>query len=271
MIDEYTFDNKEMLKQKIKGVFAKKGHEMVMFQKKIASFEIARNMCEGYEADQIFNKIKKAALEVKNGKACYERDGYLFYERDYYLQLIAILLGIYLERGKLQVIDYGGSLGSTYFQNRDKLVPYVDELNWNIVEQKHFVEWGRKNLEDDFLKFFYSINEIDVCNCVLFGSSLQYLENYREILSELSNRGVEYIIVDRVPVSNESWISLEYVHEPIYEAVYPALIFEECGLTGLMEKLGYVLEMKWVKDVGESWQLGNKLIKEKSFFFFKRK
>lgn len=273
MIDEYTFSNNEMMRQKMRQIlsFRKTQKGMVYFEGRFSDFESAEKVCfgKGYEDDKIFVKVKKSAMAVKEGKACYERDGYLFYEKDYYLQLLAILYEVFLQYGELNVIDFGGSLGSTYFQNKDKLIKNIDKIEWNIVEQKHFVEWGKKVLEDNILKFYYNVNEVEKCNCVVFGGSLQYLENYKAILMQIVDKGVPYIVVDRVPVSNESWVSVEYVHEPIYEAVYPLYIMDEAALIKQFRDLGYVLDQKWMKEKDEVWQIENKVIKQKSFLFVK--
>lgn len=267
MKDAYTFEYKEMIKQKMKNLISPRRTETVSFVGRFPSYEAAKQECEGYGAETIFNKVKIAALEVKAGNACYERDGYLFYQKDFYLQLVAVLLEIYLKERTLTIVDFGGSLGSTYYQNKEKLLPYINNFCWNIIEQKHFVEWGKENLEDSVLKFKYSLDEVDEYNCVLFGSSLQYLENYKGYLKEISRKKCKYVIIDRVTVSNEEWVSIEYVHEPIYEAAYPVMIFDEQKLIKFVEQLGYYLEMSWIKDTGETWQVGNKLMKEKSFFF----
>lgn len=273
MKDEYTFDSNEMLRQKIRQIlsFGKKQRGMVYFEGRFSDFKSARELClgKGYEGEQIFARVKESAIAVKEGRAAYERDGYLFYEKDYYLQLLSVLYEVFLQYGELNIIDFGGSLGSTYFQNKDRLKKISDRVEWNIIEQRHFVEWGRSNLEDDVLRFYYNINEIEKCNCIIFGSSLQYLEKYETILAQIREKEIPYVVVDRLPVSNESWVSVEYVHEPIYEAVYPLYILSEDMLAKQFEDLGYVLDLRWMKEKDEVWQIDNKLVKEKSFLFVK--
>lgn len=149
------------------------------------------------------------------------------------------------------------------------MIKYIPELKWNVVEQKHFVEWGKNNLEDENLKFYNVIEQIDECNFVLFGSSLQYLENYHFFLDKIAKRDIKYLIIDRLPVSNETWVSIEYVHEPIYEACYPLHIICEDELISELNSLGYSLRMMWIKDENEVWQIENKLIKEKTFLFIR--
>lgn len=86
MIDEYTFSKRELLYQKLSKYlkFWVKQKMIVSFEGRFADFDSARKLCGGYEEQTIFEKVKNAAIAVKEGKACYERDGYLFYEKEYY-------------------------------------------------------------------------------------------------------------------------------------------------------------------------------------------
>ena len=86
-------------------------------------------------------------------------------------------------------------------------------------------------------------------------------------MTKIAERKIPYLVIDRLPVSNETWVSIEYVHEPIYEASYPLYILSENDLISLLRDIGYVLEQTWIKEVGEVWQVDNKLVKEKTFLF----
>lgn len=269
MISEYTLGTKDLIKQRVKQFirWVKREKKMVVLNGRFNNYRSAAKYSGGgYAEAAIFDRVSKSALAVKEGKACYERDGYLFYKKEYYLQLMAIFLKIYLEEGKLYIVDFGGSLGSTYFQNKDMLLPYVGDLTWNIIEQKHFVDFGKANLGDEVLNFNYALEEIKDYNCVLFGGSLQYIENYREYLEHISQMKCNYIVLDRVAVSDETWYSIECIHE-IYEASYPIIIFNEYDLIALLESLGYKLQVTWIKDYSEVWQLGRKVMKLKTFVF----
>ncbi len=270
MIDEYTFSSRELLKQKICAVYRSKSKSIISFRGRFPDFKSAYEVCgNGYGSDSIFEKVTNAALAVKEGRAAFERDGCMFYKVEYYLQLLSVLYEVFMEFGECNIIDFGGSLGSTFFQNKDKLIRFIPQIRWNVVEQRHFVEWGKNNLEDEHLKFCYLMDEVDRCNCVLFGSSLQYLEDYHVYLKQIADKDIHYLIVDRLPVSNEAWISIEYVHEPIYESCYPLHIIDESELIREISSLGYQLAMMWIKDTNEVWQLDCKLIKIKSFVFIK--
>src|ERR1700712_2624661 len=80
------------------------------------SWQEAEQQCVGYDADNILEKIKVATLKVKNGDAVYERDALLFDSIQYSWPLLANLLWIAGKKtSRLSVIDFGGSLGSSYF------------------------------------------------------------------------------------------------------------------------------------------------------------
>lgn len=170
------------------------------------SWQEAQVHCTGYESNLILQKCKSALLKVKNGEAVYERDSILFDEIQYSWGLLAALEKAALENdGRLCVLDFGGSLGSTYCQNRDFLSS-VKELQWCIVEQPHFVDCGKENFENEQLKFYHSIESclaVHKPNAVVLSSVLQYLENPDEIINKILKLNVPYLILDRLSLSNE--------------------------------------------------------------------
>ena len=73
----------------------------------------------GYYDPSILDKTAKAASKVKNGTAAFERDSVLFDEIQYSWPVLAGLLWAASSGGnELNVLDFGGSLGTSYFQNR---------------------------------------------------------------------------------------------------------------------------------------------------------
>lgn len=156
----------------------------------------------GYDSDVIVSKVKDSLLKVKKGEAAYERDSVLFDKVQYSWPLLAALLWIASQNGnQLNLVDFGGSLGSTYFQNR-KFLAHLNGLYWNIVEQEKFVECGKRHFEDEHLKFYYSI---DSCfreqhpHTILFSAVIQYLEKPYDLLTEVIKKEFRYIIFDRTP------------------------------------------------------------------------
>jgi putative methyltransferase (TIGR04325 family) len=198
------------------------------------SWQEATAHSTGYDADLILEKVSSALLKVKRGEAVYERDSVLFDHIDHPFPLLAGLLHAARADGKLTVLDFGGSLGSSYFQCRNFL-SVVPRLTWCIVEQEKFVRRGRQCFESDQLRFFFSMEE-GVQNMppdvVLFSSVLQYIENPSALLEAAMKTEAPYIIIDRTPLSKlgKDRICVQVVPEQIYKASYPCVILSESKL-----------------------------------------
>jgi putative methyltransferase (TIGR04325 family) len=197
-----------------------------------SSWAEAQIRCTGYNSDVILEKSKNALLKVKNGEAKYERDSVLFDEIQYSWSTLAGLQKAALENnGKLCVLDFGGSLGSTYYQNKNFLNS-LQELRWCIVEQSHFVSCGKEFFEDDQLKFYRTIEECiaeQKPNVILLSGVLQYLENPYEWIKKFIGLGITYIIIDRTSFveSEDDILTVQNVPENIYPASYPCWLFNE--------------------------------------------
>ena len=196
------------------------------------TWEGAVNASTGYNSDEIIKKVKRSLLKVKSGEAVYERDSVLFDKIHYSWPLLASLLWIASQKGnKLNLIDFGGSLGSSYFQNR-KFLLHLKELKWNIVEQKKIVECGKKYFENEHLNFYYNL--VDCIkeqnpDLILLSSVIQYIEKPYDLLKKIINYGLEFIIIDRTAFikGDKDRLTIQKVSPKIYKASYPAWFFSE--------------------------------------------
>lgn len=124
------------------------------------SWEAAQLQSSGYDADNILQQVRTASLRVKRGEALFERDSVLFNEREYCWELLAALMWIAARHnGSLNIIDFGGSLGSTYYQYKC-FFSLLKSVLWNIVEQPNFVGEGKRLFENESLKFHSSIGGV---------------------------------------------------------------------------------------------------------------
>jgi putative methyltransferase (TIGR04325 family) len=198
------------------------------------SWEEVRHHSIGYDAENIINQVKTALLKVKNGEAVYERDSVIFDRIEYSWELLAALMWIAAQnKGELHLIDFGGSLGSSYYQNKSFL-DTLSSVSWNIVEQPNYVKAGIETFQNEALHFYTSINACcsdskNKINAILFSSVLQYLEFPYEILKEAFDCQFEYIIVDRTgfTLNNKDRITIQKVPSRIYDATYPCWFFGE--------------------------------------------
>ncbi len=212
----------------------------VRFKGNYATWQEAAAQCTGYAAAPILEKVLEATLKVKRGEAAYERDSVLLEKIEYSWPLLAgIMWAAARNNGRLNVLDFGGALGSTYFQNR-VLLRTLPEVSWNVVEQAHYVEAGQANIHSVELKFHKSIDDCltkNQPNVILLSSVLQYLESPYEILTKLAHAGADCMIIDRTPFSDhsEDKIAIQDVPPSIYAASYPMWIFSSQKLKNLLE------------------------------------
>jgi putative methyltransferase (TIGR04325 family) len=167
-----------------------------------SSWEDAKLKSTGYDSEEILVKVRSSLLKVKNGEALYERDSVIFDEIQYSWPLLAgLMLAAAKNRGNLSVLDFGGSLGSTYFQNK-KFLDQLNSISWNIVEQKNFVESGERDFENHRLHFY---SDIETCikngtpDVLILSSVLQYIENPYQLLNKLLQYNFNFILIDRTP------------------------------------------------------------------------
>jgi len=186
----------------------------------------------GYDQATILNKTRDALLQVKNGTAVYERDSVLFDKKEYPFPLMACLLkSAALKKEPIHILDFGGSLGSTYYQVKDFISTAVCS-SWNIVEQEHYINCGKENFEDEHLKFYISIEEClkdKKIDLILLSSSVQYLPEPHAFLKKLNSYDFDFIVFDRTAFhyGPADRLTLQTVPPEIYDASYPSWFFNE--------------------------------------------
>ena len=194
----------------------------------------------GYGTDVIFQKVLASARAVRDGQALWERDSFLFYHEEYNIPLIASLMTVAAwNRGHISLLDFGGAFGSTYMQHRD-LLDKLDHIDWNIVEQQHFVETGKKEFAGGHLHFWSSMQdcvENKPIGAVLFSGVLQYMEDPYALIAEACALKPQAIIVDRTPLFDASEkLIVQHVPEAIYNASYPCWLFDRKKLKTVLQE-----------------------------------
>lgn len=207
----------------------------------------ALNNCSGYDSNVILSKVLSSTLKIKTGEAVFERDSVLFDHIEYSWPVLAgLLFAAARSQGNLNVLDFGGSLGSSYFQNR-KFLKTLNQLQWSVIEQSHYVNVGKLHIEDEHLKFYTSIDEClfhNKPNVVLLSSVLQYLESPYDILNQIILFEPDLILFDRTCYqygAERDQILIQRVPSSIYKASYPCWFFDEKKLLNFMDKGGYKL------------------------------
>lgn len=189
---------------------------------------------QGYSADAILFQVLESTKRVIDSGEGFERDGVLFdtSETDWVFHL-ACRLSLNFDKKGLRVCDFGGALGSKYFQHRDNLLRKVN-VKWMVIEQENFVAAGRQLASSPQLTFHSSVRSCSKYrpNLVILGSVLQYIENDTAILLELLALEPKVILLERHPASKSvrEQIVVQHVPDRIYPASYPMKIFSDKAL-----------------------------------------
>ena len=219
----------------------------IFFEGNFSTWEDAATRGTGYDAKSILAKVLDATRKVKRGEAAFERDSVLFDEIEYAWPVLAgLMCAAARNGGRLNVLDFGGSLGSSYFQNR-KFLQTLPDVRWNVVEQAHYVEAGQTHIQDQQLRFYKSIEEClghNKPNVVLLSSVLQYVSEPYVLLGKLLDSQSETFILDRTCYLNQEgnqMIRLQNVPSSIYSASYPCRFLDEDKISNKFKDKGYFL------------------------------
>lgn len=199
-------------------------------------WKTAEMNCIGYASDEIIEKVRLSVAQVRDGKAAFERDSVLFYEPETHTELMNWLHQIVKKdkltsKPSLRLLDFGGSLGSTYFQHKQQLAAF-DNLIWCVVEQEKFVKIGKREFQNNYLKFELSLQDAIAHyqpNAILLSSVLMYIEKPYNILEAVFKSGISHIMIDRTPFipAEKDRITVQIVPSYIYTASYPCWVFSE--------------------------------------------
>lgn len=206
-----------------------------MFQGPISSWEKAVASSDGWETSSLTDKTLEMALKVRDGLIEFEQDTVPRKKIVYSAPILAfIALVLSRHENKLDIVDFGGSLGTNYFQNR-KVLRRLEktQLTWNIVERPGLAELGSKHFAGPELMFYPSIEAAMKGNppgrdSFLFSGSLQYLDDPLALLDKVVGLGAKIIAFDRLLVSpsenHEAYI--QHLDPKIYyQTTFPVWCF----------------------------------------------
>lgn len=231
------------------------------------SMEAARQHCDGYDAAAITEKCKAALLEVKAGRALFERDSILYHEARYSWQLLTVVQQVALQQGgKVEVLDFGGALGSLYFQHRTwwEAIP---GLQWHVIDQPALMEVGRAHAASAQLHFH---NDLDAFlanyrpDVLVLSGVLQYLDDPHAWVRKVVDWGIPYILVMRTALiegTQRDVLTVQRVWKHIYDASYPSWFFDKAKLVQSFapyEMMGNFTDQhdpdNWVNGYKATWE-----------------
>lgn len=110
-----------------------------------------------------------------------------------FLPLLVSILGS--DRDKVSILDFGGGMGVDYIHLVNGVV-HAKDVDYHIVENRSVCESGSRLFENDsHIHFYPSLpTNLDKVDIVYVCSALQYIENYTDLLTSLSDYHPEYFL-----------------------------------------------------------------------------
>lgn len=189
---------------------------------------------DGFESDRWINSSEQKLCEMKsradNGKLV------LSYNNSP-LPIIASL--IYSEKESLSILDFGGGMGLTYTQLINSS-PELTNLKYSIVEGKKVCERGKKLFrDDDKIGFTETLPDKNTHFDILhISSSLQYIEDWQELLSTLCGYKAKYFIFSDLYAGDiQTFVTVQNY----YDSKIPCRFFSFGEVVKKIEKVNYRL------------------------------
>ncbi len=236
------------------------------------TWELAKSLCEGYDDSIILERIIESTLKVRNGESAWELDGINYNHINYSYPLLSHLMLIAArDNGNLSLIDFGGSLGTTYFQNR-KYLKDLNNVRWTVVEQPHFVKAGTEKIAFENLDFKETLEiafqKNGSYNTFLTSGVIPYLPEPYEFLNHVKSLEFKTVIIDNTYFNNKEGerICIQKVDPMFYGKAlsYPCRFLDYEKVKSIfLDKYDLFQEY----DTGIQLYLDNKTIEYKSLVF----
>lgn len=213
----------------------------VRWEGTFSSWADAELVATGYDLPTILHRVENATHLVVEGNAGFERDGVAFPYAPEPWPALRLIRQVMAAKGEpLHLVDFGGSLGSTYHPHREVLQK-MGSVRWSIIEQPTFVATGRQSFQTDVLRFHETISAAiseagrppDV---ILLGSSLTYLPDPMRVLAELVALQPQLLLIERTLFSTtgQPRLTLQRVPPSIYRASYPCWFIDPAAVVQLL-------------------------------------
>jgi len=209
----------------------------------------ACRLATGYDDPAISERVAATVSRVLAGEGDHERDGVIIAERSPRWPVLASLLHIHAADQCLRVLDFGGSLASSWWQHRHWLAGLA-QVDWLVVEQDAFVAQGRRLFAAHPVRFSATLPEpgTDAPTVIFISSSLQYLSEPWAMLERLLALGARHLVIDRTAFAARDRLTVQRVPSRIYPASYPAWFLDHGRLAALLAARSFACVAEWSCD-----------------------
>jgi putative methyltransferase (TIGR04325 family) len=205
-------------------------------------------VAQGYDDPGASARVVAAAHAVRAGQAVWDRDGVLFHEPRAHEPLVAALRRAAVAAGGgLDVVDFGGGMGSTWWQHREALREF--RVSWRVVERAMFVETGQREFSDAALSFHPTLAAAQAAGpvqVILLSSVLPYVADPHALLREVAAWRAPHVIVDRTPfiAGGRDRVVVQSAPRELGGGSYPCWLFDRAGVAAAFHT-DYALVGEW--------------------------
>jgi putative methyltransferase (TIGR04325 family) len=143
-----------------------------------------------------------------------------------------------LDINDIGVLDIGGGYGETYLHLKQAT---IKRFKYRVFDLPFVISQSKPELlEFEEIKFCQSLDDVDIVpHIVYFGSSLQYFNDYKNILSEAMSYKPLFIVVSDTPMGNIDTFACAQVNMP--GIVIPRWVFNQNEISLILKTEGYEL------------------------------
>ena len=197
----------------------------------------AKDRTGDYSQGAILDRVSIATSEVLSGAATYEQDGKAFCGTPPPSNALnGLLLAAGLGSGRLNVLDFGGGLGSHFLRWRPFLSA-IPQLRWHVLEQSNYTELGRALFKDVSNIEFHSRSESieSSIDAVLASSVLQYVDEPCVKLEMLLQFKSQIFILDRTLLGEQDLAMVQSTPKRMGGTSYPVWILNKSRIFSRLE------------------------------------
>jgi putative methyltransferase (TIGR04325 family) len=153
------------------------------------------------------------------------------------------------QKQRVRILDFGGGMGNTCVPVIASLREKVD-FEYHIVDTRNNCALGKKIFTNqEGVLFHDTIPEIGV-DLLLTSSTIQYIEEWREVVEKLCSLGAQYVVFTRLPTTEGSTfltkqnIVVSYgPHKGTFAGTAYHRFFNRAELKSFLETLGYSVSL----------------------------
>ncbi len=139
------------------------------------------------------------------------------------------------------VFDFGGNVGTHYFQYRGYL-QLTDTVTWTVLDLPEIVKAGKHRHSEQNLFFTDDVNQVRQADILLASGVVQYIEDFSTFVSTL-NFQPPHLLINRLPLyDGERFVTLQNGGN----VFYPQYVFNRARFIRSIEDIGYRLVDEWI-------------------------